>query len=709
MNDNERNGLQEIIDKAISDIARTEGDSFELDKMNLAEFSRRTGLSRSRARTLKARGFVVAPHGRCGMRAATTVISGFEGIVNALLSEGVTNSEVVFERIRGQGYEGGRTTVKNYIAAHADLVPSKRRLAGADPQASRGRRFSTSPGESYQMDWGFVDVEDWTGGMFRIACFAMVCHHCGTCYVEFFPNARQESLFIGMIHAFAVMGVPECVLTDNMKSVVLRRDIDGRPVWQADYAAFMSCVGFKTKLCKPRHPFTKGKVERLIRFVKGNFLAGRRFCNATDLNAQALEWCAAQSGALPQGGRLCSGRRALRSLRARRVRARDDPRAGALPVPPPTHQLRRVRQLRGQALRRAVLVSGEGVPRQPRRGMAAHLLRRPLSRTGGSSRDMGPQGQLLRRPVRRRPAGRAADGPRDDRHRPAGASQGKARVRQVRLRGEAVAMGDTEDAAAVYDRVSARAASLGVAIAPEELAELAVRHSMGGGELAALDAVFSYLADKRHDQVIETLLKLSRLPQKAPKTFAGFDFDRIRGRDAGALRKLPALANLHARKNLAFIGPGGIGKTHLAQAYGRECCLNGYKTYYLKATELRDKLRRAADSGSVSRAVAALVKPSCLIVDEVGRCTFDKACTDLFFDVVDRRYEKDCANTMILTSNTPTNNWDEFFTGDDTLLCTLDRLFDRASVFVMKGASFRGAELEIFSVETTPLAVRATA
>ena len=49
-------------------------------------------------------------------------------------------------------------------------------------------------------------------------------------------------------------------------------------------------------------------------------------------------------------------------------------------------------------------------------------------------------------------------------------------------------MGDTEDAAAVYDRVSARAASLGVAIAPEELAELAVRHSMGGGELAALDA-----------------------------------------------------------------------------------------------------------------------------------------------------------------------------------------------------------------------------
>lgn len=261
-------------------------------------------------------------------------------------------------------------------------------------------------------------------------------------------------------------------------------------------------------------------------------------------------------------------------------------------------------------------------------------------------------------------------------------------------------------ATALYRRVSERAASFDVGISPEELAELAVRLDMGRDELNALESVFTYLSDKHHDQVISTLLKLSRLPQKAPKTFEGFDFGRIRGRDAAALRKLPALSNLHARKNLAFIGPGGIGKTHLAQAYGRECCLNGYKTYYLKATELRDKLKKAAESGNTSRTVASLVKPSCLIVDEVGRCAFDKACTDLFFDVVDRRYEKECPNAMILTSNTPTNNWDEFFTGDDTLLCTLDRLFDRASVFVMKGASFRGAELEIFSVESSPMAIK---
>ena len=53
----------------------------------------------------------------------------------------------------------------------------------------------------------------------------------------------------------------------------------------------MKTVRFQTKLCKPRHPFTKGKVERQVRFVKENFLAGRVFWNMTELNRAALEWC----------------------------------------------------------------------------------------------------------------------------------------------------------------------------------------------------------------------------------------------------------------------------------------------------------------------------------------------------------------------------------------------------------------------------------
>ena len=229
---------------------------------------------------------------------------------------------------------------------------------------------------------------------------------------------------------------------------------------------------------------------------------------------------------------------------------------------------------------------------------------------------------------------------------------------------------------------------------------------LGDGEMAAVAATFSYLAEKRRLASIETLLRLSRLPRREPKTFEGFDFSRIQGRDAAALGKLPSLADLYAHRNVAFVGPGGIGKTHLAQAYGRECCMRGLKTYYIKATELRDRFQKAVQRGNTSRVVSSLVKPSCLIVDEVGRCVYDRPCTDLFFDVVDRRYEKEGPNAMVLTSNIAPNGWDEFFTGDDTLLCALDRLFDKASVFVMRGPSYRGRGLDTYSVEAVPQAVK---
>ena len=116
---------------------------------------------------------------------------------------------------------------------------------------------------------------------------------------------------------------------------------------------------------------------------------------------------------------------------------------------------------------------------------------------------------------------------------------------------------------------SQAAAPLNLPLEPAELATLASDRDMGASELKALEATFAYLAEKKRLASIETLLRLSRLPRREPKTFDNFDFSRIQGRDASALAKLPALADLYARRNVAFIGPGGIGKTHLAQAYGR--------------------------------------------------------------------------------------------------------------------------------------------
>ena len=293
MKENMSNGSANSITQAIAEMKAEQRESFSLEKINLAELERRSGISRGKRRRLKQNGFKDLPRSTKGRKHRVTKLSGYTGIIDSMLKQGVKNSTVVLERLRQAGFEGGVTIVKEYIAAHKHLIPAKRQAVA--PQGNRGRRYATEPGEAFQVDWGFTDVLDSSGHIYRVACFAVICHRCGQRYVEFFPNARQENLFIGMIHAFQYMGIPRFVLTDNMKSIVIRRDLEGHPVWQKDYEAFMKVLGFETKLCKPRHPFTKGKVERLIRFVKGNFLADRVFSNITDLNRQALEWCNRQN------------------------------------------------------------------------------------------------------------------------------------------------------------------------------------------------------------------------------------------------------------------------------------------------------------------------------------------------------------------------------------------------------------------------------
>lgn len=451
---NERHDdLQEIIDAALREMAAEEGDGFDPQACNLAEFCRRTGLTRSRARTVRAHGFRALPHGNSARRAAPGVLAGHTGLVDDLLRKGVTNSQVIFERLLGQGYAGGLTTVKT---------------------------------------------------------------------------------------------------------------------------------------------------------------------------------------------------------------------SRAVPVPAPEDLLRRLRELRGAPLRRALLVRPPRVQGEPGGARGAHIQRRPLPRARRPRRRHRRR-QLVRGAVgdiagAARGAADPAGGDRGRANRPA---QDETRFREVRLREGRMMAGA---GASPYELASDAASRLGIAVGAEELATLASDLDLGDGEMAAVAATFSYLAEKRRLASIETLLRLSRLPRREPKTFEGFDFSRIQGRDAAALGKLPSLADLYAHRNVAFVGPGGIGKTHLAQAYGRECCMRGLKTYYIKATELRDRFQKAVQRGNTSRVVSSLVKPSCLIVDEVGRCVYDRPCTDLFFDVVDRRYEKEGPNAMVITSNIAPSGWDEFFTGDDTLL-----------------------------------------
>ena len=232
--------MSPVVAKAIEQMMAEQGDKFSLEKVNLAELERRTGISRARLRRMKEHGFEDTEHAAKGRKASTTLLSGYTGILDGLLKNGVTNSAVCLSRLRANGYTGSQTTIKNYILAHQHLIPPARYAVA--PQGNRGRRYTTGPGDAFQMDWGFTKVQSFTGEEYSVACFAMVCHHCGE-----------------------------------------------------------RTVGFQTKLCKPRHPFTKGKVERLVRFVKDNFLAGRSFWNVTDLNLSALDWCDEQNTTFHRG------------------------------------------------------------------------------------------------------------------------------------------------------------------------------------------------------------------------------------------------------------------------------------------------------------------------------------------------------------------------------------------------------------------------
>ena len=242
---------------------------------------------------------------------------------------------------------------------------------------------------------------------------------------------------------------------------------------------------------------------------------------------------------------------------------------------------------------------------------------------------------------------------------------------------------------------------LGLDMTLTEFSRFMEENCFNQDQMAAVDQFLEYLREKKVRNTIDMCLKTSRLPQDVPKTFDNFDFNAIKGKHADRLIALSSLNAIRAHKNIAFIGPPGTGKTHLAQAYGYECCQNGFKTYFIKMSELRDKFTNARRNGTEASCLNGLVRPACLIIDEIGRCEFDKGNTRLFFDMVDRRYSRQGCNNIIFTSNKNPSQWKYNFNDDDDLLCALDRIFDDATVFNIRGDSYRGKSLENITLQTT--------
>ena len=242
--------------------------------------------------------------------------------------------------------------------------------------------------------------------------------------------------------------------------------------------------------------------------------------------------------------------------------------------------------------------------------------------------------------------------------------------------------------------------SLKVKMTEEELSTFILDNDFSNTDTVATLRMFTFLEKRNNDASIQMMLRLSKLPLKSPKTFANFDFSQVHGKNVSQLEGLQSLSTLYSHKNVALIGPTGTGKTHIAMAYGYECCQHKLKTYFIKMSELNDMFTQARAYGRSGRVISNLVKPSCLIIDEVGHCVFDRENTRMFFDLVDRRYNKEGPYTMIFTSNKQPSQWKQNFNEDDSLLCALDRIFDDALIFNLRGNSYRGKECESYSLTT---------
>jgi hypothetical protein len=153
-------------------------------------------------------------------------------------------------------------------------------------------RFETMPGEQAQVDWAHFCAKDLFGQTCRFYCFTMVLGFSRCLYAEFTPKMDLQTLLRCHINAFEYFGGhTKTILYDNMKQVILWRDDGtGEVHFQPRFIDFATHYSFEPKLCRPRRPQTKGKIENGIKYVRQNFFQGERFTGLFTMNGQLREW-----------------------------------------------------------------------------------------------------------------------------------------------------------------------------------------------------------------------------------------------------------------------------------------------------------------------------------------------------------------------------------------------------------------------------------
>jgi DNA replication protein DnaC len=170
------------------------------------------------------------------------------------------------------------------------------------------------------------------------------------------------------------------------------------------------------------------------------------------------------------------------------------------------------------------------------------------------------------------------------------------------------------------------------------------------------------------------------------KSIEEFDFSFQPGLKEKEIIRLGSLAFIEKSGNVIFLGPPGVGKTHLSVGLGLKACTAGYRVVFSTVQKLLEELVIAQREGTVMEKILAYSRLQLLIIDELGYMPITREQANLLFQLISMRYEK---GSVILTSNYNFDEWGKIFEDNVVAAAIIDRLVHHAEIFYINGGSYR--------------------